>query len=100
MAEKILLILLINAKCREHFLLQLRFVNSDATTTYLDTIQDYVVGISADLPKLAFIEQRQIFCLGPSERVMHRVPFVFFGVPLEEREIGDPKEIELGIDIS
>ena len=44
-------------------------------------------------------EHRAILFVRPREGVMHGVPLVFFLVEPEQREIGDPEEIEIRVAV-
>ena len=93
--NKYLLIFVADAEHAEHFLLQIRFVNPNAAAADLDAIQDNVVSFGAHFAEFLLVEQRHIFRFRSGKRMMHRVPFIFLGAPLQERKIGHPKKIEL-----
>src|SRR5438477_12911757 len=56
MAEERLSIFGPDAKCFEHFLLQFRLMNTHAAATNLDTVENDVIGFSANFTKLLPIE--------------------------------------------
>src|SRR5213592_4782310 len=56
MAEERLSIFGPDAKCFEHFLLQFRLMNTHAAAANLDTVENDVVGFSANFTKLLCIE--------------------------------------------
>ena len=95
MAKHDLLVFLVHTEDREHLRLQVRLVNPDAAAADLDAVEDDVVGLGAHFAVAFFFEQREVVGVRAGERMMDRVPLVFRGVELQEREIGDPEEIEL-----
>src|SRR5207245_6031420 len=68
-------------------------MDSHAAAADLDAVQNDVICFRANFRKLLLVEQREIFRFWSRERVMHRVPLVLFGVPLQQRKICDPKKI-------
>jgi len=94
MTEHRLSILRTDPKCFEHFLLQLRLMDSHAAASNLHTVEDDVVSFRTDLGKLVpIVQERNILRFGSGERMMDRVPFIFFGAPLQQREIRYPEEV-------
>src|SRR6266404_9573187 len=94
MAKEDFLVIFGNAQRGEHFLLQVRFVNTDTSASDFNTVQDDVVRFGAHLAELLFIEQWQVLGFRSGERMMDRIPFVLFRAPLQQWEIGDPKKIK------
>ena len=75
----------------EDLRLQLGLVDPERAAGELDAVPDEVVG---DRPRRARIgvEQRPRLRGRPRERMVHGVPALELGVPLEHREVGDPGE--------
>src|SRR6266700_161856 len=68
-------------------------MDSHAAAADLDAVQNNVVRFRTNFGKLLLVEQREIFRSRSGERVVHRVPFVLLGAPLQQRKICDPKKI-------
>src|SRR5262249_32715696 len=77
----------------KHFLLQRRLIDSHAAAAYLNAVQNDVVSFGPNLGKFLRLKQRHVCRFRSSEWMMHRVPFVIFSTPFEERKIRDPKKI-------
>src|ERR1700719_4478659 len=82
-----------DAERLEHFVLQLLLIDSHAAATDLHAVQNHIVSLGSNLGKFLRVKQRNILGFRPGEWMMHRVPFVFFCAPLEERKICDPEEM-------
>src|SRR5581483_2657152 len=74
----------------EHFLLQLRFVNSNAAAAELDAVQNNVVSFRADVWEFPGFKECHVLGFRARKRMKHGVPFVFFRTPLEERKVCYP----------
>ena len=77
----------------EHFVLQLRLVNSHAAAADLDAVQNDVVRLGANVREFLRFEQWHVLRFRARKGMMHGVPFVFLGAPFKEREVCDPKKI-------
>ena len=86
-------ILRTDAESLEHFVLQLRLINSHAAAADLNTIQNDVISLGVNLREFFLVKQRHILRFRACKGMMHGIPFVFFRAPLKQREIGDPEEI-------
>src|SRR5437867_5839339 len=82
-----------DAESLEHFVLQLRLVNSHAATADFDAVKDDVVGLGANVREFLCFKQRHVLRFRSRERMMHRVPLVLFRAPFKQRKICHPKEI-------
>src|SRR5260370_36706278 len=82
-----------DAERLEHLALHPRLVNTKAAAADFHSVQDDVISLGANLGKFLCLKQRHVLGFRTSERMMHRVPFVFVRAPFEKRKICDPKEI-------
>ena len=71
-------------------------MNSNAAAADFDAVQDDVVSFGPHLAEFLLLEQRDIFRFRSGERMMHGVPFIFFGAPLQQRKICHPKKVQFG----
>ena len=96
MAEEELLLLLVDAQNAEHFRLEIGLVDSQAATADFNTVENNIVGQSADFAIFAGLEKRDVLQARTGERMMDGVPFLLFFAPGEKRKIDNPEEIEGG----
>ncbi len=78
----------------EHLGLRLAIVDTNAAAAELPAVEDDVVGLGQHLARIG-LEQVQILFARRGERVVHRVPALLVGVPVEQREVGDPEQLPL-----
>src|SRR5438270_10538186 len=94
MTEHRLSILRTDAECFEHFLLQLWLMDSHAAAADLHAVEHDVVSFRTDLGKFVpIVHERKVLGFGSGERMMDRIPFIFFRAPLHQRKIRYPEEI-------
>src|SRR5204863_3343965 len=94
MTEHRLSILRADAERLEHFLLQLRLMDSHAAATDLNAVENNVVSFRTDLGKFVrIVQERKVLRFGSGERMMDRIPFIFFRAPLHQRKIRHPEEV-------
>src|ERR1051326_899670 len=79
----------------EHFVLQLRLIDSHAAAADLHAVQNDVIGLGANLRKFFRFKQPHVLRFGTRERIMHPVPLVFLRPPFNKREVCDPEKIPL-----
>jgi hypothetical protein len=95
--EEFLLLHRVDAKDREDFGLQVTLVDTDTATADLDTGQNDIVGLGADLAELRGVtEQVAVLGLRAGEGVVDGVPLVLLGIEGKHRKIDDPEEVQGG----
>src|SRR5262249_42618692 len=75
----------------EESLLHGLLMDADGPARGLLTVQNQVIGLGPCASGFG-IEQRQIFVARRRERVMNGIPALLVLVPLDEREVDDPRE--------
>ena len=78
----------------EHLRLDLGTVNADAAAADLGAVQHNIIGPGSDLERVGFHEL-QVFFPGRGKGMVHGVVALLLGIPLHQREVRDPEEIEL-----
>jgi len=84
--------LLGEAEMLEHELLRGAIVDTDGSTADLNTVDDHVVGASADGSGVR-VEEGNVRTVGRGEGVVAGVPALALVVPLEEGEVDDPEAL-------
>ena len=77
----------------EHFVLQLRLVDSHAAAADLDAVQNDVVRLGANIREFLRFKEQHVLRFRSRKGMMHGVPFVFLRAPFKERKVCDPKKI-------
>ena len=93
-SEAVLRVLVREPEQAEHLGLRLAVMNTNAAAAELPAVEDHIVGLRHHLARLRF-KHVQIFFTRRGERVVHRVPALLVGVPVEQREVGDPGQLPL-----
>src|SRR5204862_4325251 len=88
-----LLILCVNSERREHLLLQLPLVNTNAAAADFHPVKNDVVRLGTDVWKCLGLKQRHVLRFRSCEWMMHGVPFVFLRAPFKERKICYPQKV-------
>ena len=78
----------------KHELLDVPLVDLDAAATQLDAVEHDVVGLGAHAAWIA-LHTSEILSLGRGKRMMHGIPATLVLVPLHQREVHHPQELEL-----
>src|SRR5438874_13800341 len=69
-------------------------MDSHAATADLNAVENNVVSFGADLGKFVpIVQERKVLRFGSGERMMDRIPFIFFRAPLHQRKIRYPEEV-------
>ena len=84
----------LEAEQAEHRGLRRRDRGYECAAAQLPAVEDDVVGLGQHAARIG-LEQVQIFFARRGERVIHRVPSLLVGVPVEQREVGDPEQFPL-----
>ena len=84
------------SQCLEHLFLQLVIGDTNGTGGQFCAVQHQVKCLCSDTCRIA-VQIGQALVHGHGERVVHCVPVLGVLVPFEERELGDPQEVELAL---
>src|SRR5438552_13299265 len=69
-------------------------MDSHAATADLNAVEHDVVSFRTDLGKFVpIVQERKVLRFGSGERMMDRIPFIFFRAPLHQRKIRYPEEV-------
>src|SRR5437870_9539014 len=69
-------------------------MDSHAAAADLNAVENNVVSFRASLGKFVpIVQERKVLRFGSGERMMDRIPFIFFRAPLHQRKIRYPEEV-------
>ena len=76
--------------------LDLGAVDADAAAADLGAVQHDVIGLGPDLERIG-LHELQVLVPGRGKGMVHGVVALLLGVPLHQREVRDPEEVELAL---
>src|SRR5690606_4485436 len=93
-AKLLVRLFFVNPQGPKHLLLHIGIMQTNGATADLKTIQNNVVAITKDLPRI-LVDQIKTFVVRSREGVVSRRPLLLVVVVLKERRVDDPKKIPM-----